>query len=128
RAKLLNLLWTLDLAHRLGGTRVTANAVNPGMAWTPGIQALNANAVPGWRLIWPFVRLMQKSASAEKAARGPVHLASSVSVAGLTGAFFDELTRKSLPERFLDRALQERVWQLGRELAARRASVRPAAA
>jgi hypothetical protein len=35
---------------------VTANAVNPGSAWTPGTAALTPEAVPSWRPIWPLVR------------------------------------------------------------------------
>ena len=53
RAKLLNLLFTLALARRLAGSSVVANAVNPGMAWTPGVAALTREALPQWRFIWP---------------------------------------------------------------------------
>ena len=72
RAKLLNLLFTLALARRLAGSRVVANAVNPGMAWTPGVAALTPDAVPHWRYIWPVVRWVQRRASAQAAAAAPL--------------------------------------------------------
>jgi NAD(P)-dependent dehydrogenase (short-subunit alcohol dehydrogenase family) len=46
RAKLLHLLATMSLARQLG-VHARVNAINPGMAWTPGTQALTPAAVPG---------------------------------------------------------------------------------
>ncbi|MCI0711947.1 MAG: SDR family NAD(P)-dependent oxidoreductase [Chloroflexi bacterium] len=113
RAKLLNLLWTLTLSRRLQDSSVTVNATNPGMAWTPGTQALTPQAVPAWRFIWPLVRLMQKRASPAKAARSSVFLASAEAVRGISGAYFDEMKQNDLPAHLLDPELQKRVWDLG---------------
>ena len=118
RAKLLNLLFTFALVRRLDGTGVAANAVNPGMAWTPGIAALTPEAVPRWRLIWPVVRWFQRRASAEVAAQAPLFLASSPAMANRTGRYFDGPREKPMPARLLDAALQERVWALGESLVA----------
>jgi NAD(P)-dependent dehydrogenase (short-subunit alcohol dehydrogenase family) len=115
RAKLLNLLWTFALARRLEGTGVTVNATNPGMAWTPGTRALTPEAVPAWRLIWPVVRWFQRRASAAVAARSSIFLAASPDVADLSGAYFDEMRRKS-PS--IDLVLQERAWETGATLVA----------
>jgi hypothetical protein len=99
------------------------------MAWTPGTRSLTPKAVPAWRFVWPLVRLAQKRASAEKAARAPIHLASSVSVAGLNGAYFDGMVRKELPTSVYERELQDRIFELGLELSRRAMpSVRPSAA
>ncbi len=113
RAKQLNLLAAMSLARRLAGT-AHVNAVNPGMAWTPGVQALTPRSVPAWRFIWPLVRAVQRRASPEKAARVPAALA--LTPAG-TGHFYDG-TAKTLPPRLRDPALQDRAWQFAADLAA----------
>lgn len=113
RAKLLNLVWTLMLSQHLNDSPVTANATNPGMAWTPLTQALTPQAVPAWRFIWPLVRGVQKRASPDKASRSIVFLASAQEAREISGAYFDEMTRKELPARLLDTELQARVWELG---------------
>jgi hypothetical protein len=93
------------------------NAVNPGMAWTPGVAALTPEAVPQWRRVWPIVRWFQRRAKPERAALGPLHLALSPQVA--TGGYFDGLDKKPLATRLNDVDLQERVWALGELLVAR---------
>jgi NAD(P)-dependent dehydrogenase (short-subunit alcohol dehydrogenase family) len=115
-AKLLNLLFTLALARRLGSGTFVA-AVNPGMAWTPGVAALTPQAVPHWKFIWPMVRWMQRLASAESAARSTVTLATAKD-AGHSGRYFDGLKEKRLPARFHEAELQSRVWGLGESLVA----------
>lgn len=114
RAKQLNLLATMDLARQLGG-HAMVNAVNPGMAWTPGVQALTREAVPAWRYVWPLVRMIQRRASPEKAARTPAVLA--LHPTG-TGQFYESDGKvKPLPQRLRDPALQARAWQAAVHLA-----------
>lgn len=109
RAKQLNLLATMSLARRLGA-QATVNAVNPGMAWTPGVQALTPKAVPAWRYVWPLVRAVQRRASPEKAARTPARLA--LQPTG-SGHFHESNGRpKALPDRLRDLRLQDRAWQV----------------
>ncbi len=113
QAKQLSLLATLSLARQLAG-QADVNAVNPGMAWTPGVQALTPQAVPAWRFIWPLVRMMQRRASPEKAARTPVRLA--LDPAG-SGQFYEsDGTAKALPARLRDPALHDRALQAAIEL------------
>ena len=117
RAKLLALLFVLGLVRKLEGTSILANSVNPGMAWTPSTEAVTSDAVPAWRFIFPIVRWFQKRAPAEKAARGPIFLASSPAAA-FSGRYFDEIKEKPLPAHVQDRAIQERAWTLGETLMA----------
>lgn len=118
-AKLLNLLWTLALARRLDGAGVVVNATNPGMAWTPGTQALTRDAVPAWRLIWPLVRSMQRRASPASAARSSIFLASSEAAGSITGQFFESNAKPKRPTAVvLDVANQERAYALAARLAA----------
>ncbi|GAA3259745.1 hypothetical protein GCM10010532_111260 [Dactylosporangium siamense] len=108
QAKQLNLLATMSLARQLG-VRARVNAVNPGMAWTPGVQALTPQAVPAWRYIWPLVRAMQRRALPEKAARTPTRLALDPID---TGRFYESRgTAKPLPPRLRDPALHDRAWR-----------------
>lgn len=121
-AKLLSLLFTLALARRLGGGSVVA-AVNPGMAWTPGIAALTPQAVPQWRFIWPVVRWFQQRASAASAARSTVTLATAESQ-NVSGRYFDGMKEKRLATHLRDPELQDRVWALGELLVARASASR----
>jgi NAD(P)-dependent dehydrogenase (short-subunit alcohol dehydrogenase family) len=118
RAKLLNLLFTLAMARRLAGSCAVA-AVNPGMAWTPGVAALTREAVPHWRFIWPVVRWIQRRASAEAAAAAPLLLASSPALAHVSGRYFNGVKEKRLPGRVTDATTQDRAWALGESLVAR---------
>jgi NAD(P)-dependent dehydrogenase (short-subunit alcohol dehydrogenase family) len=118
-AKLLSLLWTLSLARRLDGTGVVANATNPGMAWTPGTQSLSRQAVPAWRWVWPLVRLLQRRASPEAAARSSVFLAAAEEAASITGQYFESKAQPKRPSPLaLDIGNQERAWRLAATLIA----------
>ncbi len=120
RAKLLNLLWTFALARRLEGSGVVVNATNPGMAWTPGTQALTPEAVPQWRWFWPLVRFVRRRAPAEAASKSSVFLASSEDIAGVTGAYFESNAKPRRPSALaLDVGNQERAWTLAETLAQR---------
>jgi NAD(P)-dependent dehydrogenase (short-subunit alcohol dehydrogenase family) len=105
RAKQLNLLATMSFARHHDGA---VNAVNPGMAWTPGIEAMPRGAVPAWRYIWPLVRFMQRRASPAKAAKAPTEWA--LHPRG-TGNYVESDGRpRKLPERLTDPELQDRAW------------------
>jgi NAD(P)-dependent dehydrogenase (short-subunit alcohol dehydrogenase family) len=118
-AKLLSLLWTLSLARRLDGTGVVVNATNPGMAWTPGTQSLTPQAVPAWRWVWPLVRLLQRRASPETAARSSVFLAAAEEAASVTGQYFESKAQPKRPSPpALDIGNQERAWELAATLIA----------
>jgi len=115
--KLLNLLWTFALARRLEGSGIVINATNPGMAWTPGTQALTPETVPAWRFFWPLVRWIQRRASPEKASRSCVFLASSDEGANVSGKYFESHAKASRPSALaLNIKNQERVWDLGMRL------------
>lgn len=120
RAKLLNVLWTLALARWLEGSGVVANATNPGMAWTATTRELAPRAMPvAQRLFWPLFRLIQRRGSPERAARSPTFLASAPEAGYLSGAYVESDARPVQPsDAALDRANQERAWELGTSLVA----------
>lgn len=119
-AKLLNLLWTLALARRLAGSGVIVNATNPGMAWTPGTQALTPDFMPGRRAWWPIFRFIQRRGSAARAARPCIWLATSPEAGQLNGAYVESNRKVTEPAAAArDRANQDRAFELAAELIAR---------
>ena len=82
QAKLCNLLFTYELARRLEGTRVTVNALHPGIVAT---QFGRNNS--GWmgRLIRLFNRF---GISPERGAQTIIHLATSPDVEYVTGKYY----------------------------------------
>jgi NAD(P)-dependent dehydrogenase (short-subunit alcohol dehydrogenase family) len=114
RAKFLALVWTAALADRYRGGRLSAVAVNPGMAWTPGTQALTREAVPAWRYIWPIVRFFQRRADPDRAGAACEAVALA-SASEIDGRYFDGQKPHMLPARVLDPELRQRVLQLGQQ-------------
>ncbi|TMM14609.1 MAG: SDR family NAD(P)-dependent oxidoreductase [Actinobacteria bacterium] len=109
RTKLLDLLFALELARRLEGTRVTANALCPGLVAT--------NLVGGKPMLGPVDRMLSLTPmlrTPEQGARMSVRLATDPSLDGVTGRFFTSTPGM----RFLppagptrDASLQRRIWE-----------------
>ena len=92
--KLANILFTLALARRLGGTRLTANALHPG--------------VIGTKLLHAAFDI--KGATVSEGARTSVYLATSEKVSGVSGKYFIDC-RETRPSRLArDEDLAERLW------------------
>ena len=110
RSKLANLLFTYELARRLEGKRVTANALHPGFVRTT---IFREPGLVGW--------LLRRAAdvialSPEAGAKTSVYLASSPEVAGISGQYFDkEKPRESSPQSH-DLIAGERLWRLSEEM------------
>jgi NAD(P)-dependent dehydrogenase (short-subunit alcohol dehydrogenase family) len=123
RSKLANIMFTNELARRLAGTGVTANAVHPGLLRT-GIGAKGGRLTGlGWALI--MLRWRSSLVEPEQAAQALVHLACSPDVDGVTGTYFEgEAATEPSPEAG-DADACARLWSLSEELVA---SVRPRAA
>ena len=105
RSKLMNLLFTYELAHRLDGMAVTVNALHPGWVAT-GFAANN-----GWkgRLMRLAARLF--AIGPEEGARTVVYLASSPAVVGVSGRYFvRERAVPSSPASY-DEMSRQRLWQ-----------------
>jgi retinol dehydrogenase-12 len=100
--KLMNILWTHELASRLDGTGITANSLHPG-----AVQS-NLGSPTGWQraLVKPFML------TAEEGARTSVFLATDPSVDGVTGGYWAKCARvddkRSRAAR--DDAAGERLW------------------
>jgi NAD(P)-dependent dehydrogenase (short-subunit alcohol dehydrogenase family) len=93
-SKLANILFTRALAKRLEGTRVTANALHPGVIDTKLLHA-------GFAM---------KGAPVEQGARTSVYLATSDKVAGVSGKYFIDCRDKTPSRAARDDGLAEALW------------------
>lgn len=109
--KLMNILFTYELARRLQGTGVTVNALHPGFVRT-GFGMNNHIFVRA------TVRFMQMFAaiSSEEGAQTQIYLASSPEVKGVTGRYFDKKKAVKSSQLSYDEGLQKRLWELSAQL------------
>jgi len=110
QSKLANLLFTYELARRLGNGSVTANAVHPGLVNT-GFGAEDPGRVQ--RLFVPFLRPFMRTPA--RGAETSVYVASAPDLAGVTGCFFvDGKPRRSSPRSY-DTDVAARLWAVSAE-------------
>src|SRR5881227_1954618 len=104
--KLANVLFTVELARRLGGTGVTANAFHPGFV----ASAFNRDNGPlmriGMALSRPFAR------SARKGAETLVWLVDSEAAGDVSGGYFFDMRQVSPSPAATDREAALRLWNV----------------
>jgi retinol dehydrogenase 12 len=112
QSKLANILFTYELARRIEGTGVTANALHPGFVRTSFLEALN-DAPAGWLLknLGGLIAL-----SPEKGARTSIYLASAPEVAGVSGRYFVKEKPVVSSPQSRDQSTAERLWKLSVEM------------
>jgi NAD(P)-dependent dehydrogenase (short-subunit alcohol dehydrogenase family) len=109
QSKACDRLLTWGLARRLEGTRVTANAMAPGLIVDTG---LYRNAPPE-----VLERLRQRGGrTISEGADTAVWLASSPDVEGMTGKLFEN--RKEIACSFRNTEVEERLWSICERLSA----------
>ena len=110
QSKLAIILFTYELARRLEGTQVTANAVHPGFA------ASNIGKNNGWlgKIVVPMLKPFAMSPA--KAAETSIYLASSPDVEGITGKYF--MKKKAVPSSPItyDEAAAQRLWEISTQM------------
>lgn len=134
QSKLANVMFTYELARRLEGAGVTANALHPGFVASNFGQTNNEQNT----LARLGLRATQIIAiSEEQGAETSIYLATSPEVEGMTGLYFDKQQPKRTCKASYDTADQARLWQIseqmlgldaaatGRTLEGQRASVVP---
>jgi NAD(P)-dependent dehydrogenase (short-subunit alcohol dehydrogenase family) len=114
QSKLADVLFTYELARRLRGTGVTANALHPGMVNT-SFGAADPAGVQRWLV--PILRPFMKSPA--RGAATSIHLASAPDVEGVTGRFFANARVKRSSMHSYDEATAARLWQVSRQLSFR---------
>jgi NAD(P)-dependent dehydrogenase (short-subunit alcohol dehydrogenase family) len=110
QSKLANVLFTYELARRLRGTGITANALHPGIVRT-GFGAEDPGRIQ--RMITPFMRLLK---SPEEGAVTSIHLASAPELDGVTGQFFADRRPRRSSKRSYDESDASRLWAVSSEL------------
>lgn len=106
QSKLANLLFTYELARRLGTSPITANALHPGMVRTD-FGAEDQESF--WKVLAPVIRPFMRSPA--QGARTSIHLASSPAVEGVTGAYFANSRPKTSSKASYDVAAAARLWR-----------------
>lgn len=111
-SKLMNVLFTYELARRLQGTNVTANCLHPGFV------ASNFATNNGW-----FVRLGLSFISGripvEEGAKCSIYLASSPEVEGVSRRYYNyNLKETRSSEESYDEGVARRLWDVSEKLVA----------
>jgi NAD(P)-dependent dehydrogenase (short-subunit alcohol dehydrogenase family) len=101
--KLMNLLFTYELARRLAGTGVTANALHPGAVAT--------------RLLADYMQTTRVyGASPEQGADTVIYLAAAPEVEGRTGKYFTNRRETRSSPASYDEGLARRLWDVSARL------------
>ncbi|XP_066853085.1 retinol dehydrogenase 11 isoform X2 [Anser cygnoides] len=104
--KLMNVLFTAELAQRLEGTGVTANSVNPGVVSTRIMRHFSWAMRTLFLLLRPFIK------SAEQGAVSTIYCAVSEEVSGITGKYFGSDCGLALPSAAArDTGLARKLWE-----------------
>jgi NAD(P)-dependent dehydrogenase (short-subunit alcohol dehydrogenase family) len=110
-SKLANILFTIELARRLEGTGITANALHPGLVAT-GFAKNNGRVIAG--LISLFMPLVARSPA--QGAETSIYLASSPSVEGITGKYFQDSHMVTPAPQANDREVARKLWDMSAEM------------
>ncbi len=110
QSKLANLLFTYELARRLEGTGVTANALHPGVIATGFGQTYGGAMSVLVKIARPFLL------TPEQGAQTTIYLASSPEVAGVTGKYFVRCKPARSNGVSYDVQAQRKLWALSEQL------------
>jgi NAD(P)-dependent dehydrogenase (short-subunit alcohol dehydrogenase family) len=110
QSKLANVLFTYELARRLEGTKVTANALHPGVIGSGFGQTYGGPVSVLIKIARPFLL------TPEEGARTSVHLASSADVEGVSGKYFSKCKPVQSNAVSYDEASQRKLWALSEQL------------
>ncbi len=109
-SKLMNVLFTYDLARRLEDTDITVNAVHPGLVAT----GFGHNTGRIWsRLIKIAQRLF--AISPARGAETLVYLASASEIAGVSGKYWSDKQQRRSSDISYDLEQQRRLWEFSAE-------------
>jgi NAD(P)-dependent dehydrogenase (short-subunit alcohol dehydrogenase family) len=111
RSKLCNILFTRELARRLAGTPITANALHPGF-----VKTRIGDSVGGvYALIFKTLKLLQ-AIPLEEGAATPTYLASSPEAAKTTGQYFSSCRVRTPSAAAQDDEAARRLWDVSVKL------------
>ena len=111
QSKLASVLFTHELARRLQGTGVTANALHPGVVRT-SFGAEDPGMVQ--RLLVPFIRGFMKTPA--QGAATSIRLASAPDLDEVTGQYFADGKPRQSSKASYDQGVGARLWQVSADL------------
>ena len=109
-SKLANIMFTYELARRLAGTDVTANALHPGFV------ASNFGKGESWPMRAAMTLVSLFAISPEQGADTSIYLATSEDVAGVSGKYFDKRKPVQSSAASYDEDAAQRLWELSAQL------------
>jgi len=110
QSKLANILHAVELARRLDGTAVTANALHPGVVGT--------NIGNGTWASFFFKTLGFLLLSPEKGARTSIYLATSPGVSAISGRYFEKRKAITPAKQARDVEAARKLWTLSEQMTA----------
>jgi len=110
QSKLANVMFTYELARRLAGTGVTANALHPGVVRT-GFGAEDPSVLT--RAAMPFLRFLK---TPTQGAVTSIYLASSAEVDGISGRYFANRAPRTTNKLSYDAVAANRLWKVSADL------------
>ena len=113
KSKLANVLFTYEVARRLEGTGVTANAVGPGLAKTN--LGLQDGGMAG--LMKRIINVLM-GVSSEEAAQTSIYAASAPELEEVSGKYFVKMKEVPSSAASYDEAAATRLWQISAKLTA----------
>ncbi len=113
QSKLVNVLFTYELAERLKGTQVTVNCLHPGFVKTE-----IGNKKTNWysSLFWSLGTMLG-GISVQNGAKTSVYLASSPEVKGVSGKYFDKCKAVEPNKDAYNSELRKQLWQISENFA-----------
>jgi retinol dehydrogenase 14 len=111
QSKLASVLFTYELARKLRGMSVTANALHPGVVST-SFGAEDPRRIQ--RVLIPFLRPFMKTPI--QGAATSIYLASAPELEQVTGGFFADRKRKRSSDRSYDQGAAARLWAVSTNL------------
>ena len=108
--KLMNVVFTYELARRLEGTRITANCLHPGVIHTNLLNNFSSVLQTAWHATGRFFK------TPDDGAETPVYLASSPEVATVSGKYFKYCKPLGTSAQSNDRDVQRRLWEASERL------------
>jgi retinol dehydrogenase-14 len=111
QSKLASVLFTYQLARRMRGSAVTANALHPGVVRT-SFGAQDPARVQ--RLLIPFLRPLMKSPA--QGASTSIYLAAALELEQVTGRYFANRRPTRSSKRSYDQAVGARLWKASADM------------
>ncbi|MCS7080818.1 MAG: SDR family NAD(P)-dependent oxidoreductase [Chloracidobacterium sp.] len=110
QSKLMNILFSHELARRLDGTGVTSNCLHPG-----GVASNFADNTSGWFRLTARVLKWAFGISPARGAETSLYLATAAEAAGVSGQYFERCRPAPTSAAANDPAAQARLWQVSEE-------------